>query len=60
MTKFNAVAQNEDGLTFVFSFYNANWNGVVDAAVAILNDLVANDNLHRATGPWTVVDVDLG
>jgi hypothetical protein len=55
-----AIAINEQGLTFQFTFKALNWNGISEVAEKALAKIVANDTVHQQNGPWTISSIDVG
>lgn len=58
MRNFKAVAYNDRGWTFVFTFQNTNWSGVEAVAQEALDKVVERDG-HAQHGPWQFRDVDV-
>lgn len=58
MHTYRAIAFNEKGFTFTFTFQNPNWMEIDIAAQNALDKVVANNPLHQKHGPWNYRNIN--
>jgi hypothetical protein len=57
--RYQAVARNAQGLTFMVYFWSTGWHRIQEAADAALAAAVAADPGHQALGPWEATNIDV-
>lgn len=59
MRTYKAVAKNNQGWTFTFTFQAYNWYDMQNVADQALQKIVNNDPLRLSNGPWVAHRIDI-